>query len=510
MTVTQFPEMLHDAAGVRELDRRAIEQAGIAGETLMVRAGEAAFRRLQEHWPDCQAPAVICGAGNNGGDGYVVALLAQNAGLHPQVYTTVAIEYLRGDARTMAERALAEGVPVTVLADVLPDLSGHDLVVDGLLGTGLSGTVRPALAALIRHINASDLPLLALDIPSGLSADTGAELGAALRADVTATFVGMKRGLLTGAGPALTGQLYFEDLAIPESVQHSLSADCRMVQIDQLARLLPPRRRDAHKGDHGHVLVVGGDHGYAGAVLLAAEAAARSGAGLVSVATRPEHVTALVGRRPEIMVRGVEHGDDLEPLLKRTSVVVCGPGLGLDAWGFGLLGKVLASGLPLVLDADALNLIARHQLHWQAPAVLTPHPGEAARLLNSDSRTVQDDRFAAVHELASRYQSTVLLKGAGTLIGCTDQPVALVHAGNPGMASGGMGDVLSGIIGALLGQGLGPYDAARFAALVHGLAADRAVLHQGERGLLATDLLPHVRRLLNGFEHRVIAQGISG
>jgi NAD(P)H-hydrate epimerase len=328
-------------------------------------------------------------------------------------------------------------------------------------------------------------------------------LGAALSADVTTTFVGMKRGLLTGAGPALTGRLYFEDLAIPKSVQLSLAADCRMVDIHQLSTLLPRRRRNAHKGDHGHVLVVGGDYGYAGAVLLAAEAAARSGAGLVSVATRPEHVTALLGRRPEIMVRGVEHGDDLQPLLKRASVVVCGPGLGQDAWGFGLLGKVLESGLPLVLDADALNLIAQHQLHWQAPAVLTPHPGEAGRLLNSDAHAVQADRFAAVHELASRYQSTVLLKGAGTLIACTDQPVALVHAGNPGMASGGMGDVLSGIIGALLGQGIKPYDAARFAGLVHGLAADRAVLHDGERGLLATDLLPHVRRLVNGIENGI-------
>lgn len=497
MTSREFPQMLHDAAGVRELDRRAIEQGGIAAETLMIRAGEAAFQRLQQHWPQCKAPAVICGTGNNGGDGYVVALLAQSAGLQPQVYATVAIEFLRGEARTMAERAVAEGVQVTVLADVLPDLSGHDLIVDAMLGTGVSGVVRPALAALVRHINGSGLPVLAVDIPSGLSADSGAELGVAVRADVTTTFVGMKRGLLTGAGPALCGQLYFEDLAIPEAVQLSLSADCQRVRLSELGGLLPKRRRDSHKGDHGHVLIVGGDHGCAGAVLLAAEAAARSGAGLISVATRPAHVGALVSRRPELMAQGIDHADELDALLKRATVVVCGPGLGQGAWGFSLLTKVLASGLPLVLDADGLNLLVLHKLQCPPQAVLTPHPGEAARLLNSDVQSIQSDRFAAVHELSDRYQATVLLKGPGTLITATDQPAALVDAGNPGMASGGMGDVLSGIIGALLGQGLKPYDAARLAALVHGLAADRAVLHQGERGLLATDLLPYVRRLLN-------------
>ena len=500
MAANEFPEHLHDAAGVRELDRRAIEEGGISGETLMIRAGEAAFRHLQAHWPGVERPAIVCGSGNNGGDGYVVALLALRAGLQPEVYATVAPAALRGEARAMAERALADGVPVTVLAEAVPDFSAHDLVVDGLLGTGLAGPVRPALGAVIEAINDCGLPVLALDIPSGLGADTGAVLGHAVRADVTVTFVGMKRGLLTGAGPACCGQLYFEDLAIPESISASLPAVCRRVQWGALGRYLPRRRRDAHKGDNGHVLVVGGDHGFAGAVALAAEAAARSGAGLVSVATRAAHVPALVGRRPELMVRAVEYGEDLTPLLARATVVVCGPGLGRDAWGFGLLKRVLASGLPMVLDADALNLISEHPLQWAGDAVLTPHPGEAARLLGSTTAAVQSDRFSAVRELAGRFHCTALLKGPGTLVAGPRPPLALVDAGNPGMASGGMGDVLSGIIGALLAQGLAPFDAARFAALVHGLAADRAVLHQGERGLLASDLMPHIRRLLNGVD----------
>ncbi|HSM68562.1 MAG TPA: NAD(P)H-hydrate epimerase, partial [Xanthomonadales bacterium] len=350
MPAREFPDMLHNAAGVRELDRRAIEQAGIAGETLMIRAGEAAFRRMQAHWPDCMQPAIVCGGGNNGGDGYVVALLALRAGLQPQVYATLSPADLTGDARTMADRALADGVPVTLLSQTRPDFSGHDLIVDGLLGTGLSGPVRAGQAVLIDTINQSGLPVLALDIPSGLSADTGAPLGAAVQADVTVTFVGMKRGLLTGAGPALCGELYFEDLAIPAEIQQSLEADCQRVLLEDLSAVLPRRRRDAHKGDHGHVLIVGGDHGYAGAVMLAAEAAARSGAGLTSVATRPAHVSALIGRRPEIMVRGMDQADELEPLLARASVVVCGPGLGQGEWGLALLRKVLASHLPLVLD----------------------------------------------------------------------------------------------------------------------------------------------------------------
>jgi ADP-dependent NAD(P)H-hydrate dehydratase / NAD(P)H-hydrate epimerase len=500
MTVTEFPEQLHDAAGVRELDRRAIEQAGIAGETLMIRAGEAAFARMQAHWPRCGRPAIVCGAGNNGGDGYVVALLALRAGLHPQVYAATEVDALRGDARTMAERALAEGVPVQVLSQSLPEFGGHDLIVDGLLGTGLCGPVRAPQRALIDAINAAGLPVLALDIPSGLSADTGAVLGAAVQADATATFVGMKRGLLTGAGPACCGVLSYHDLAIPAELLNSLPAACQRVSLTQLPATLPRRRRDAHKGDNGHVLVVGGDHGYAGAVLLAAEAAARAGAGLVSVATRADHVAALVGRRPELMVRAVEHGDDLAPLLARASVVVCGPGLGQNAWGFGLLQAVLAAGLPMVLDADALNLISAHGLQWRSAAVLTPHPGEAARLLEMEVVTVQADRFAAVRALAARYGAAVLLKGPGTLIADQAGSLALVDAGNPGMASGGMGDVLSGIIGALLAQGVNPYDAARFGALVHAVAADQAVFGDGERGLLATDLMMPLRRLLNGLQ----------
>ena len=499
---TRFPEALHDAAGVRELDRRAIA-SGIAGETLMIRAGEAAFQQLLKRWPDCQQPAMLCGGGNNGGDGYVVARLALRAGLHPQVYATVAPAALTGDAHRLAEQALAEGVPVTQISDTL-DLTGHDLLVDALLGTGLSGPLRAPAAALIRAVNDSALPVLALDIPSGLNADNGAVSTAAVMADLTVTFVGMKRGLLTGAGPAHCGELHFDGLGIPSTLLDSMPASCRRATLASLRAALPPRARDAHKGSSGHVLVLGGDHGYAGAVMLAAEAAARSGAGLVSVGTRAGHLAPLLSRRPEVMARALDDEQDLTPLLQRATVLVVGPGLGSAPWGRWLLREALASGLPMVLDADALNLIAAQSLCWSAPAIMTPHPGEAGRLLGSSAAAVQADRFQALAQLVERYPATVLLKGAGTLVAAAgDQPVRLIAAGNPGMASGGMGDVLSGIIGALLAQGLAPLDAATAGALVHALAADRAVRHQGERGLLAADLFAHLRRLINGIEGAV-------
>lgn len=496
----RFPEALHDAAGVRELDRRAVA-AGVASDVLMTRAGEAAFRHLRARWPDCQSPAIVCGGGNNGGDGYVVAWLAARAGLRPRVYASTPLTVLSGDARSIAERALAEGVPVTDISAAV-DFSAHDLLVDGLLGTGLRGAPRASTAALIEAINGSGLPVLALDIPSGLDADSGAVSTVAVNAELTLTFVGMKRGLLTGAGPAHCGELYFDALGIPDTVLDSLPAQCRRATLAQLSAALPARPRDAHKGSSGHVLVLGGDYGYAGAVLLASEAAARSGAGLVSVGTRMEHIGPLLSRRPELMARALDEENDLAPLLERASVLVVGPGLGRAPWGRWLLREALASGLPMVLDADALNLIAEQPPQWRAPVVLTPHPGEAGRLLGSSAAAVQADRFQALAQLVERYAATVLLKGAGTLIaaGPAAGPVRLVAAGNPGMASAGMGDVLSGIIGALLAQGLAPVEAASGGALVHALAADRLAQLHGERGLLAADLFAGLRPLINGLD----------
>ncbi len=499
MSHQPLPRALYTAAQTRELDRLAIESAGIPGDILMTRAGEAAFLLLREQWPEAREIAVICGSGNNGGDGYVVALLAAHAGLHPHVYAHAPVASLKGDALDMAERVLAESIPVHELGADLPDLRHADVIVDGLLGTGLRGPVRDELVPLISAINEAGAPVLALDIPSGLSADSGAAPGVAVRADHTVTYIGVKRGLLTGEGPALTGTLHFDDLRVPESVYAGVTAECVRPTLEEFLQRRQPRRATAHKGLFGHVLVIGGDHGYAGAAVLAAQAAARCGAGLVSLATRREHCALMLTRQPEVMARGIENGDELLPLLEKASVVVIGPGLGQGPWGQTLLHKVLASDRPRVVDADALNLMASLKLPpSDVPQVVTPHPGEAGRLLGTATGAVQQDRFAAISRLQKKLGQTVLLKGAGTLIASAGKTLALNTSGNPGMATGGMGDVLSGVIGALLAQGYSCHDAARFGALLHGLAADFAVQEQGENGLLASDLLPELRRLING------------
>jgi len=311
----------------------------------------------------------------------------------------------------------------------------------------------------------------------------------------------VNRGLLTGAGPVHSGELLFDDLGVDRPVYQHIDRPVWRPTPARLRQWLPPRRRDAHKGHFGHVLVVGGDHGFAGAPLMTAQAAARCGAGLVSLATRPEHAPAVLARQPEIMVRGVDGAESLRPLLEKASVVAVGPGLGAGPWGRVLLEEVLESGLPLVIDADGLNLLVEMDADARDNWILTPHPGEAGRLLGSDGASVQADRFAALESLAARYGGTVLLKGLGTLVR-GDGGTALISDGNPGMATGGMGDVLTGVIAALHAQGLPGYQAAALGAMAHARAADRAAAADGERGLLATDLLAVLRPVLNGDDER--------
>lgn len=485
-----LPAALYTATQVRELDRRAIEDHGVPGYSLMTRAGQAAFDRLRERWPDARRIGVLCGPGNNGGDGYVIARLARAAGLGCWVLEAGDPARLKGDAaRARADWVQAGGTPFSGAAP-WPEA---DVLVDALLGTGLDRAVEGALGGLIDAINASGLPVLAVDIPSGLHADTGAVLGRAVRAAVTVSFIGLKTGLFTGEGPACCGEVVFDPLDVPEAVYRDLPPAATRLDAACIQRL-GRRPRSAHKGHFGHVLVVGGDRGMPGAVRLAGEAAARTGAGLVSVATHPDHAPLLPLARPELMVHGVAAPADLSPLLARATVLAVGPGLGQGDWGRALLGRLLETGLPLVLDADALNLLAQEGARrddW----VLTPHPGEAARLLGRDSASAQADRIAAAREIQARYGGVCVLKGAGTVIRDAEG-TAICTGGNPGMASGGMGDVLTGIIAGLLAQGLSPVLAARLGVCAHAEAADRAA-RAGERGLLASDLLTELRGVVN-------------
>ena len=486
---------LYTAAQVRELDRTAIEVRGIPGYRLMCRAGQALADCIARSWPAAGKVCVLCGPGNNGGDGYVVARLLRAAGMDVRLLSLSDPDSLKGDAAQAVQDYMAQGGQCSPFSGTLEE--PLDLLVDALLGTGLdrpvAGDIRSAIEALNRH----PAPVLAVDIPSGLHADSGRVLGVATRAQRTLTFIGRKRGLYTGAGVRYAGQVEFDDLAVPADIYQQQVADACLVAQPALGPMARPRAADAYKGQFGHVLIVGGNQGMSGAARLAAEAAARCGAGLVSVATRPEHAASLNAGRPELMVHAVEQAADLQPLLGRASVVVVGPGLGQTSWSKMLFERVLDSGLPLVVDADALNLLARdarQRDNW----ILTPHPGEAGRLLQQTTEAIEQDRFAAVQQLLERYRGVAILKGAGSLIASGKGPIHLCARGNPGMASGGMGDVLSGVLGALLAQGLGVFEAASAGVFLHAKSADIAAAEQGERGLLASDLMPVLRELVNG------------
>ncbi|MEN0036610.1 MAG: NAD(P)H-hydrate dehydratase [Cellvibrio sp.] len=501
MKITAQSPFLYTASEVYALDDAAIA-AGIPSIQLMKRAGRAAFDLLVERFPAPELISVYCGAGKNGGDGYVLAALAAQRILPVQVIQLTAPEKLTGEARQAYDFALQEGVKITPFAQATAPASG--VIVDGLLGIGLRGAPAGEFAAAIEQINRSQLPVLALDIPSGLNADTGAVPGVVVQAQLTIPYIALKRGLLTGRGPAVAGELVLANLDIPENTYDIISPGSERLSLNELLPLLAPRAADAHKGDFGHVMVIGGDTGYGGAALMAAEAAARTGAGLVSIATRPEHIPAILARRPEIMACGVVSGQELEPLLARPTLLVVGPGLGRSPWSEQMLQQAVKSGLPLVLDADALNILAEGRVvpagakrgTPNSPWILTPHPAEAARLLGITTAEVQADRFAAVQAISERYSASVILKGAGSLVASTEGLIGVVTDGNPGMATGGMGDVLSGILGGLVAQGLSARDGARLGAVIHACAADLAAEDHGQRSLLATDLIPYLGQLL--------------
>lgn len=495
--MSEMSANVYEPRQVRELDRIAIEEQGTPGYELMTRAGQACFAAIRERYPAARRWQVLCGSGNNAGDGYVIARLARQSGIDVQLLAVSAPEDLGGDAATAWEDYRAAGGAAqewTVAAAAEP----ADLIIDALLGTGLERPLEGQYLAAVQAANQAAVPAVGVDIASGLHGKTGAIMVAAIQAELTVTFVGLKQGLFLAEGPAHSGEIVFADLGIEPVPDDRVAPTLKMFGYRELAELLPPRPRVAHKGNHGHVLVIGGNTGMGGAVRLAGEAALRAGAGLVSVATRAEHVPALLAGRPELMARGIATDADLEPLLERADVLAVGPGLGTDDWAQLLFSRALATGKPLVLDADALNLLAAQPVSrddW----ILTPHPGEAARLLRTETRAVQADRLGAVRALVNKYGGTALLKGHGTLVAGTTAPVPwLIRAGNPGMGTAGMGDVLTGVAAALTGQlpGVAADQVAAAAAWVHATAGDRAAGLQ-ERGLLATDLMQEIRACLN-------------
>ncbi|HEX7035297.1 MAG TPA: NAD(P)H-hydrate dehydratase [Pseudomonadales bacterium] len=486
------PPGLYTAAESRELDRLAIEEYGLPGFDLMQRAGRAAWRVLGRYWPEARRIAVCCGRGNNAGDGYLVAALAHENGLEVEVHELATADALGGDAARARHWAAERGVP---MSQGVPEALTADVVVDALLGTGIRRPLRPPFAEMARRINACGAPVLAIDVPTGVDVDTGAADEAAVRATVTVTFIGRKLGLFTGPGAVLAGTVVFDDLGVPSRLYRRLPG-VPWLAYPQLPpeHRLGPRALDAYKHALGHLAVVGGDHAMGGAALMAAEAALRTGAGMVSVLTRAAHRPAILARRPETMVVDADDATARAALLERADVLVIGPGLGRDPWGRGLLEQALATGRPAVIDADGLNLIAEAGKSVHSQTVVTPHAAEAARLLGRSVAEVQAARPVAVRDLVARLGGAAVLKGRGSLIAApaadgTPRLLGVCAHGNPGMASAGMGDVLSGVIGGLLAQGLPAASAALAGTCLHSFAADRAAERCGQRALLALDVV---------------------
>ncbi|MBS3804035.1 MAG: NAD(P)H-hydrate dehydratase [Oleiphilaceae bacterium] len=522
-SVTSVPNplssLLFSAESVRAIDRYVIEEKGVPGFELMQKAAAAAFHQLSRHWPEVGPLLVLCGGGNNGGDGYLVAAAARRHGKQVRCVAVKNPGDLKGDAARAHDKALADGVVVERWHDLdetgcqtLFDKTG--LIVDAMLGTGVKGAPREPFSTVIEAASQSRCPVLAVDIPSGLDATTGVTAGKALRAEVTVTFIALKSGLFLGQGPESAGRVEFEslNLGIEKVADTGQTPIARRFDWAGLSNTLPRRPVTAHKGRFGHLLVIAGDHGFGGAGILTAEASARCGTGLTSLATRAEFVAPALTRCPALMVHAVNHGEDLPDLIEKADILVCGPGLGRKAWGQQMLQKVLASGKPRVLDADAINLLAEAE---QVPGktaqqVVTPHPGEAARLLGCSVPDIESDRLAAAQSIQEKFGGVVLLKGAGTVVADGDGYPWVLEGGNPGMATGGMGDALTGMIGGLAAQGMSLPVATRMAAALHLASANAASGHLGHRGLLPMDVIEGMPRLMaraEGFAGQLTQKG---
>jgi hydroxyethylthiazole kinase-like uncharacterized protein yjeF len=466
----------------------------------MERAGRAVADHARRLAADTGAPIlVIAGPGNNGGDAWVAAAALRESFHRVAVLDAGGTEPPAPEARKAKALFAARGGELAAGWPTTP----CSMIVDGLLGIGLSRDVEPRFARLIEQVNSFAGPILAIDVPSGIDAATGRARGAAVRATHTVTFLAMKPGLLTGDGPRHCGELALEDLGTGETAE-SLAQGASLAPAD-VRGWLGPRAGDVHKGTFGTLAIVGGNRGMVGAALLAARAALHCGAGKVYAGLLAADAPTVDLSQPELMLRPVD--DALS-----AHVLVVGPGAGqspsqTSASMFEriVLPAVINSAKPLVIDADALNALAVHEslrtalaTPRKAPTILTPHPGEAGRLLRSDAAAVQADRVGAALELAKRFHAEVVLKGAGSVCASPDGRWSINTTGNPGLASGGTGDVLAGMIGALLCQGLDGARALRYAVCLHGAAADALVARGvGPVGLTASELIPEARRLLN-------------
>jgi len=507
------------AAQMRELDRRTIQDLGVPSLVLMENAGRGTYRVLRREFPDLSGPVVVlAGRGNNGGDGFVVARYLANDGFPVTVFLLAARDQVQGDALVNLQILEKMGVEVEEvlgvdrLNAVVHRMSRAELVVDALLGTGLNSPVRGLLAQLIGKVNQARPKVVAVDIPSGLSADTGEPLGTAVEAEVTVTYGFPKLGQIVPPGRDLVGRLWQVDISIPPSMARDLKTE--LAEAFEMRALMPSRPFGSHKGTFGHLVVVAGSVGKTGAATLSSEAALVTGAGLVTTAVPASLNDILEVKLTEAMTLPLPEAGEtralgemaLAPLndfLEGKTALALGPGLGTHPETQHLIRALVRDcPLPAVVDADGLNALAGHLEIFQGaagPRILTPHPGEMARLVGATPREVQSRRLETAREVATAHKVWVVLKGPQTVVAHPDGRLSLNPTGNPSLASGGTGDVLTGIIGGFLAQRLAPWDAARLGVYLHGLTADYLEAVIGPRGHIAGDLPGAFPELVNEF-----------
>ena len=495
--IQQLPYALYTVEQVKAMEKLAIKKYNLSESELIERAGFVAFHFSLEYWRNSRRVVVFCGSGKNAGDGLVLARLFKSHNIEVSLVLMEEITKAHKAVYDFFKACCIQHIPIHLSIGEQLSKKPIDLIVDALLGTGLSRPIEGRYAKAIEYINQHDAPVLSIDVPSGLDANKGVPLGLAVKADVTMTYTGLKRGLFTADGTEYAGEVRYHALELPARVFASQIHVAKRMDWQRVAGLLPQRHRNSHKGCFGHLLIIGGAKGMLGAALLAAKAAFRCGAGKITLASSPVHASHLALSLPEAITFGVNKPESLRPLLDTVNAVVIGPGLGTDVWAQGLLEQVILSDKPTIIDADALRLLPKSEKS-PTQAILTPHPGEAAFLLATTSSKIQSNRFLALEQLQYKYGNTVILKGAGTLIATQDnQPPAICTGGNPGMAVAGMGDVLAGTLGGLLAQGMALDKVAIFGTCLHSEAGDRASKENGERGMIASDLMPWLRIINN-------------
>jgi len=499
--------VLYSTAQIKDIEQRFAEQSSLGTYPLMEKAGAVVFHQLVSNWRDARKILIITGKGNNAGDGFEVARLAAEQRLKVHLCQLVDYSELKGDALRSYNNIPHQVVSNLNISDV--DFSEFDVIVDAMLGTGIKGKLGEPYLSAIKRINASGVPVLSIDIPTGVEADTGFVHNEAVGADLTITFVGHKKGMYTGDAANYRGRVKLFELDIPNQFYEKHEFHIFSQNWHGSKHLLKPRKMTCHKGEFGHTVIIGGYQGMSGAAILASTAAARCGSGLTSAWVARQCATSIVNHTPEVMAVGVDESD-ITSLVSQYSLanntIVIGPGLGQSGWAKTWLSAISnndkMTNLPQVWDADALNWLAKqdksHKNKYNPHRILTPHPGEAARLLGISTFSVNQDRYGTAQRIAEIYGGVCVLKGTGTIV-ADDKGFQVVCAvGNPGMASGGMGDVLAGMVGALLSQGLSLMNAAILGVCIHGEAADKAAGKGAYyRGLLASDLFEHLPRLLN-------------